>query len=347
MTNALTLTRPDDMHLHLRDGAALAAVVEHSARRFARAIVMPNLQPPITTVAQALSYRRRILAAVPADLDFTPLMTLYLTDNTAVEEIDRVAEAEYVLAVKYYPAGATFNADHGITAIDKVYPVIERMAARGVPLLMHGETNDPAVDVFDREQAFIDTILAPLLERFPGLRVVFEHITTAHAVQFVLQGPATLAATITPQHLLYNRNALFDRGIRPHHYCQPVLKRETHRLALLQAATGGSPRFFLGTDSAPHARAAKENACGCAGVYSAPLALELYAEAFDQAGALDRLEAFASRHGADYYGLACNAGRVRLMRSAWTVPESLPYGEDRIIPLRAGETCHWRLAAGD
>ena len=343
----LTLIRPDDMHLHLRDGAALAAVVASSARCFARAIVMPNLQPPVTTVAQALAYRRRIVEALPESLPFEPLMTLYLTDNTALDEIDRVADSEEVIAVKYYPAGATFNADSGVTAIDKVYPVIERMAARGVPLLMHGEVTDPEVDIFDRERVFIDTILDPLLLRFPGLRVVFEHITTGQAVRYVEQGPATLAATITPQHLLYNRNVMFDHGLRPHYYCLPVLKREPHRLALVSAATSGNPCFFLGTDSAPHAQSAKENACGCAGVYSAPVALELYAEVFEQAGALDRLEAFVSRHGADFYGLPHNKGRVTLRRSDWTVPASLPYMVERIVPLRAGENCRWQLVSDE
>jgi len=340
----LTLIQPDDMHLHLRDGAALAAVVASSARCFARAIIMPNLQPPVTTVAQALAYRQRILEALPETLPFEPLMTLYLTDNTALDEIDRVADSDEVIAVKYYPAGATFNADAGVTAIDKVYPVMERMATRGVPLLMHGEVTVTGVDIFDREQVFIDTVLDPLLHRFPGLRVVFEHITTAQAVHYIEQGAANLAATITPQHLLYNRNAVFDHGLRPHYYCLPVLKRESHRLALVSAATSGNPHFFLGTDSAPHAQSAKENACGCAGIYSAPVALELYTEAFEQAGTLDRLEAFASRHGADFYGLPHNKSRVTLRRTDWTVPASLPYMAERIVPLRAGENCHWQLA---
>ena len=339
----LTLTRPDDMHLHLRDGAALAAVVASSARRFARAVIMPNLQPPVATIDQALAYRKRILAALPAGLDFEPLMTLYLTDNTSPVEIKRLAGHASVRAVKYYPAGATFNADRGVTAIAKVYPVLEAMAAAGVPLLMHGEVTDPGVDIFDREQVFIDTILDPLLRLFPGLRIVFEHITTQEAVRYIEQGPATLAATITPQHLLYNRNAMFNQGLRPHTYCLPVLKREVHRLALVAAATGGNPRFFLGTDSAPHARSAKESACGCAGIYSAPVALEIYAEVFAQAGALDRLEAFASQHGADFYGLPRNNGTITLQQTDWTIPATLPYPDDSIIPLRAGEICRWRL----
>ncbi|MBF8269149.1 MAG: dihydroorotase [Gammaproteobacteria bacterium] len=341
----LMLTRPDDMHLHLRDGAALAAVVASSARCFARAIVMPNLQPPVTTIEQALAYRQRILAALPAGLDFEPLMTLYLTGNTRPAEIKRLAGHASVLAVKYYPAGATFNADNGVTTIEKAYPVIEQMAISGVPLLMHGEVNDPGVDIFDREQVFIETILDPLLNRFPGLRVVFEHITTEQAVRYVEQGPATLAATITPQHLLYNRNAIFDHGIRPHYYCLPVLKREPHRLALVAAATSGHPRFFLGTDSAPHAQSAKESACGCAGIYSAPVALEIYIEIFERAGVLDRLEAFASHFGADFYGLPRNTGTIRLQQKDWNIPTTLPYLDDCIIPMRAGEICHWRLVA--
>ena len=341
----LTLTRPDDMHLHLRDGTALAAVVASSARRFARAVIMPNLQPPVATIDQALAYRQRILAALPEGLNFEPLMTLYLTDNTVPAEIKRLAGHASVRAVKYYPAGATFNADRGVTAIAKVYPVLEAMAAAGVPLLMHGEVTDPGVDIFDREQVFIDTILDPLLRLFPGLRIVFEHITTQEAVRYIEQGPVTLAATITPQHLLYNRNAMFNQGLRPHTYCLPVLKREVHRLALVAAATGGNPRFFLGTDSAPHARSAKESACGCAGIYSAPVALEIYAEVFAQAGALDRLEAFASQHGADFYGLPRNNGTITLQQTDWTIPATLPYPDDSIIPLRAGEICRWRLVS--
>lgn len=347
MVNELTITRPDDMHLHLRDGAALASVAASSARQFARAIVMPNLQPPVTTVAQALAYRARILACLPAGVSFAPLMTLYLTDNTDPDEITRVRDSDQVQAVKYYPAGATFNSDHGVTAIENVYPVFERMAEAGVPLLMHGEVSDAEVDIFDREQVFIDTVLAPLLERYPALRIVFEHITTEQAVQFVQQGPENLAATITPQHLLYNRNALFNSGLRPHYFCLPVLKREVHRRALVEAAIGGNPRFFLGTDSAPHARSAKENECGCAGIFSAPAALEFYAELFEQAGALNRLEAFAAHYGADFYRLPRNKEHVKLIRSDWTIPAALPFADAVIIPLRAGETCRWKLAADE
>lgn len=343
----LTITRPDDMHLHLRDGAALASVAAASARRFARAIVMPNLQTPVTTVAQALAYRDRILDCLPAGSRFQPLMTLYLTDNTSPDEIDRIRETPHVHAVKYYPSGATFNADKGVTAIKKVYSVIERMAESGVPLLMHGEVTDAGVDIFDREQVFIDTVLEPLRGRFPNLRIVFEHITTRQAVQYIEQGPANLAATITPQHLLYNRNDLFRGGIRPHYFCLPVLKREPHRQALVTAATGGNPRFFLGTDSAPHARSAKEMDCGCAGIYSAPAALEIYTELFDQAGALDRLEAFAAAHGADFYGLPHNNETIRLIKSDWTIPETLPFADDVIIPMRAGETCHWKITGDE
>lgn len=343
----LTITRPDDMHLHLRDGAALASVVASSARRFARAIIMPNLQPPVTSVAQALAYRDRILGCLPADVHFEPLMTLYLTDNTSPDEVGLVQETPHVNAVKYYPSGATFNADSGVTAMEKVYPVIERMAEAEVPLLMHGEVTDVDVDIFDREQAFIDTILEPLLGRFPTLRIVFEHITTRQAVQYVEQGPSNLAATITPQHLLYNRNALFNGGIRPHYFCLPVLKREPHRQALVAAATGGNPRFFLGTDSAPHARSVKENHCGCAGIYSAPAALEFYAELFDQVGELGRLESFAAFHGADYYGLPRNKEKVRLIKSDWTIPDNLPFANDFIVPLRAGEICHWKIAGDE
>ena len=338
------MTRPDDMHLHLRDGAAMASVVAASARCFARAIIMPNLQPPVTTVAQALAYRGRILDCLPADSTFDPLMTLYLTDNTSPDEIGRMRETPHVQAVKYYPAGATFNADRGVTAIEKVYPVIERMAESGVPLLMHGEVTDADVDIFDREQAFIDTVLEPLLGRFPTLHIVFEHITTRQAVQYIEQGPANLAATITPQHLLYNRNDMFHGGIRPHYFCMPVLKREPHRQALVTAATRGNPRFFLGTDSAPHARSAKENDCGCAGIFSAPAALEIYAELFEQAGALDRLDSFAAGHGADFYGLPRNKDQVKLIRSDWTVPETLPFDDDVIVPMRAGESCRWKIA---
>jgi dihydroorotase len=339
----LTLTRPDDWHLHLRDGAALAAVVPHTARQFARAIVMPNLKPPVTTAAQAAAYRERILAAVPPGLTFTPLMTLYLTDNTPAEEIDRAKASGFVHAVKYYPAGATTNSDAGVTDIGKCFGVLARMEELGLPLLVHGEVTDAEVDIFDRERVFIERVLAPLLQRFPRLRLVLEHITTLEGVQFVESMGPNVAGTLTAHHLLMNRNALLAGGVRPHHYCLPVLKREAHRRALVRAAVSGNPKFFLGTDSAPHARNAKEAACGCAGCYTALNALELYAEAFEAAGALGRLEAFASFHGADFYGLPHNAATVVLERTEWRVPDSLPFGDDALIPLRAGETLRWKL----
>jgi dihydroorotase len=350
--DSLTLTRPDDWHLHLRDGAALEAVVAATARQFARAIVMPNLKPPVTTVAQAEGYRARILGALrrtaaeePACAAFEPLMTLYLTDLTQPDEIRRARDSGFVHAVKLYPAGATTNSDAGVTSIDKVRGVLDAMQAVDLPLLIHGEVVDPGVDVFDREKVFIDTVLEPMRRDFPGLRVVFEHITTREAAQYVAQAPGPIAATITAHHLLYERNALFKGGMRPHWYCLPVLKREAHRRALLEAAVSGSPRFFLGTDSAPHARHLKENACGCAGCYTAPHALELYAAAFDTVGALDRLEGFASFHGPDFYRLPRNASTVTLRRQPWTVPEALPYGDATIVPLAAGEALDWRLVA--
>ncbi len=340
----LTLQRPDDWHLHLRDGAALAAVLPHSARQFARAIVMPNLRPPITTVAAAIDYRQRILAALPPGSSFEPLMTLYLTDNTPATEIRRAVDSGLVHAVKLYPAGATTHSDAGVTDLERCTPAIAVMEQLGLPLLVHGEVTDSAVDLFDREEAFIARVLQPLLRRHPALKVVFEHVTTRQAVDFVNQCPTNVAATITAHHLLYNRNAIFNGGIRPHFYCLPVLKRETHRRALLQAATSGSSKFFLGTDSAPHARSTKEAACGCAGCYSAHAALELYAEAFDAVGAIDRLEAFASFHGADFYGLPRNEQRVTLEKVDWPTPESFPFLEnDVLLPLRAGEILHWRL----
>ena len=340
----ITLTRPDDWHLHLRDGEALAAVLPHTARQFARAIVMPNLKPPVTTVDQAAAYRERILAALPAGMAFEPLMTLYLTDNTPPSEVAKAAASGFVKAVKLYPAGATTNSDAGLTDIRKADDTLAEMARLGLPLLVHGEVTDPAVDLFDREKAFIDTVLAPLLQRQPALRVVMEHITTRDAAEFVAAAPANVAATITAHHLLYNRNALFLGGVRPHWYCLPVLKRETHREALVAAAVSGNPKFFLGTDSAPHAKATKEAACGCAGCYTAYAALELYAEAFDQAGAVDKLEAFASFHGPDWYGLPRNAGTVTLAREDWTVPATYPYlATDTIVPLRAGETLSWKM----
>jgi dihydroorotase len=340
----LTITRPDDWHLHLRDGAALSAVLPHSARQFARAIIMPNLRPPVTTVAAAAAYRQRILAALPAGLDFTPLMTLYLTDNTPVDEIRRAAESSFVKAVKLYPAGATTNSDAGVTDLIKCDAALGEMEKLGIPLLMHGEVTDPAIDLFDREQVFIDTVLQPLLARRPGLRVVFEHITTKQAAQFVAATGPNVAATITAHHLLYNRNAIFAGGLRPHYYCLPVLKRETHRQALVAAAISGSDKFFLGTDSAPHARGAKEASCGCAGCYTAFAALELYAEAFAAAGAIDRLEAFASFNGADFYRLPRNSAKVTLETQDWVAPQDLLYADGgTLVPLRAGETLHWKL----
>jgi dihydroorotase len=339
----ITLTSPDDWHLHLRDGAALESVVAHTALRFARAIVMPNLKVPVTTTAQALAYRGRILAALPQGLAFEPLMTLYLTDNLAPDEIDLARASGQVHAVKLYPAGATTNSESGVTDLGAVYPVLERMQRLDLPLLVHGESTEPQVDVFDRERRFIEERLSRILRDFPGLRVVFEHITTSDAVAFVREGPPNLAATITAHHLLYNRNAMFAGGMRPHLYCLPVLKRETHRAALVEAATSADPRFFLGTDSAPHAQGAKESACGCAGIYSAHAGIELYAEAFEQAGALGRLEGFASHFGADFYRLPRNSTQIRLRREPWQVPDSYAFGDGRLVPLRAGEQIAWRL----
>ncbi len=339
----VTLTRPDDWHLHLRDGDAMRSVLLHTARQFARAIVMPNLRPPVTTVAAAQSYRERILAALPPGVDFAPLMTLYLTDNTQAAEIRAARESGFVHAVKYYPAGATTNSDSGVTDLHKAYPAIAAMEEHGVPLLLHGEVTDPEVDVFDRESVFIERYLSRLLRDFPRLKIVLEHITTRGAAEFVAAAPANVAATITAHHLLYNRNAMFKGGIRPHYYCLPVLKREVHREALIAAAVSGSPKFFLGTDSAPHAKNAKEASCGCAGIYTAHAAIELYAEAFESAGALDKLEAFASFHGADFYGLPRNSGQVTLYRQSWAVPESLAMGDQQLVPLRAGESLAWKL----
>lgn len=344
MADTLSITRPDDWHLHLRDGAAMAAVLPATARQFGRAIVMPNLKPPVTTAAQAAAYRTRILEALPAGLRFEPLMTLYLTDNTPPDEIRR-AKAAGVVALKLYPAGATTNSDAGVTDVRKTYATLEAMQREGLLLLVHGEVTDPAVDVFDREAVFIDRVMQPLRRDFPALKVVFEHITTKDAAEYVAASDAHTAATITAHHLLYNRNALFMGGLRPHWYCLPVLKRELHREALVKAATSGSPKFFLGTDSAPHAAALKEQSVCGAGCYTAPAALELYAEAFEAAGALDRLEAFASFHGADFYGLPRHRDRVTLKREPWALPETLPFGDTVIKPLRAGETLNWRLAA--
>lgn len=344
----LVLTRPDDWHLHLRDGASLPVTVADAARQFGRALIMPNLRPPVTTVDQAAAYRARILAAVPKGLKFEPVMTLYLTDNTSADEIRRAGQSGFVRAVKLYPAGATTNSDAGVTSIEKVYPVLECMEELGVVLCVHGEVTHGDVDVFDREAAFIDRVLTPLAKRFPQLRTVFEHITTREAVQYVEGAGENVAATITAHHLLLNRNAIFVGGIRPHHYCLPVLKREVHRQALLGAAISGNRRFFLGTDSAPHAKSAKEAACGCAGCYTAHAAIELYAEAFEQAGALDRLEGFASVYGADWYGMSRNPERITLVREAWPVPAQIDYlPGDALVPLRAGESIAWRISGDE
>ena len=341
--DSITITRPDDWHLHVRDGAAMAAVVPHSAAQFARAIIMPNLKPPVTTAAQAMAYRERILACVPQGRAFEPLMTLYLTDLLPPDEIRRAKEAG-VAALKLYPAGATTNSDAGVTDIRKTYPTLEAMQREGLPLLVHGEVASPEVDLFDREAVFIDEQLIPLRRDFPQLKIVMEHITTREAAQYIREAGAYTAATITAQHLLYNRNAIFTGGIRPHYYCLPVLKREIHRLALVEAATSGSAKFFLGTDSAPHAAHLKEHATGCAGCYTAHAAMEMYAEAFEAAGALDKLEGFASFHGADFYGLPRNSGTLTLRRESWTVPESYAFGEAQLKPLRGGETLAWKVA---
>jgi dihydroorotase len=340
----LTLRRPDDGHLHLRDGAAMAAVLPDSARRFARAVVMPNLKPAVRTTEQALAYRDRILAALPKGAKFDPLMTLYLTDDTPPDEISRAKLSGRVHGVKLYPAGATTHSDEGVTRLSRCFHALERMQDVGLPLLVHGESTDPAIDVFDREQVFIEEVLGPLLERFPRLKVVLEHITTREAAQFVEVTGPNVAATITAHHLLMNRNALFLGGIRPHHYCLPVLKRESHREALVEAASSGNPKYFLGTDSAPHARGAKEAACGCAGMYTAHAAIELYAAAFEEAGALDKLEGFASVFGAQFYGLPPNRDTITLERAEWRIPERLAFGAEELVPLRAGETLAWKLA---
>ena len=343
MTDTLTITRPDDWHLHVRDGEPLHTVVPHTAAQFARAIIMPNLRPPVTTAQQALDYKARIQAAVPAGVAFEPLMTLYLTDNLAPEEIAR-ARAAGVVAAKLYPAGATTNSDAGVTSLKKIYPVLEAMQRAGMLLLVHGEVTSSDIDLFDREAVFIDTQLIPLRRDFPELKIVFEHITTREAAQYVHGSDAFTAATVTAHHLLYNRNAIFVGGVRPHYYCLPVLKRETHRLALVEAATSGSPKFFLGTDSAPHPAHLKEHASGCAGCYTAHAAIEMYAEAFDNAGALDKLEGFASFHGPDFYSLPRNTGTITLQRESWTPPDSFAFGEAELKPLRAGEALPWRLA---
>ncbi len=339
----ITITRPDDWHLHLRDGDALKAVLPDTANRFGRAIVMPNLRPPVTTTALAAEYRQRILDAIPAGANFEPLMTLYLTDNTSAAEITRAKASGFVHGVKLYPAGATTNSDSGVSSLDACGEVLEAMQESGMPLLVHAEVTDVDVDVFDRERVFIDRHMQPLLTKYPGLKVVFEHITTKDAAEFVVSAPSNVAATITPHHLLMNRNAMFTGGIRPHHYCLPILKREEHRLALVSAATSGNPKFFLGTDSAPHAKSSKEAACGCAGMYSAHAGIELYAEAFEAAGALDKLEGFASFYGADFYGLPRNTDQITLLKTAWNVPESITFAADVLVPLRAGQSIAWKM----
>lgn len=341
--NTLILTRPDDWHLHLRDGEALKAVLPDSARQFARAIVMPNLRPPVTNTALAAAYRKRILAALPSGLNFEPLMTLYLTDNTRPEEIRAAVASGVVHGVKFYPAGATTNSDSGVTDLGHCRQALAEMEKLGLPLLLHAEVTDTQVDVFDRERVFIERHMVAIVKDYPALKVVFEHITTKDAADFVLQSPSNVAATITAHHLLMNRNAMFVGGIQPHHYCLPILKREEHRQALLRAATSGNAKFFLGTDSAPHAKHTKEAACGCAGMYTAHTAMELYAEAFDAVGALDKLEGFASFYGADFYGLPRNTDRIQLHRQSWTVPASLPFAGDSIIPLRAGQPIAWKM----
>ncbi|MFC0349370.1 dihydroorotase [Undibacterium danionis] len=341
----LTIIRPDDWHLHLRDGDALKTVLPHTAAQFARAIVMPNLKPPVTTTALAGAYRERILAALPEGMAFEPLMTLYLTDNTPPDEIRRAKDSGFVHAVKLYPAGATTNSDAGVTDLRKCYKTLEVMQEVGIPFLVHGEVTNPEIDLFDREAVFIDTVMKPLRADMPELKVVFEHITTSDAAAYVSEASGSIAATITAHHLLYNRNEIFKGGIRPHYYCLPVLKRETHRQALVKAATSGNPRFFLGTDSAPHAKGVKEHACGCAGCYTALHAMELYAQAFDQVGALDKLEGFASFFGPDFYQLPRNAGSITLKRESWTLPNELSYLDGSLVPLNGGETINWKVSA--
>jgi dihydroorotase len=342
--DSITIIRPDDWHLHLRDGATMASVLPHSARQFGRAIVMPNLKPPVTTVAAAEAYRSRILAALPAGVQFEPLMTLYLTNNTEPDEIRRAVDSGFVHAVKLYPAGATTNSDAGVTDLKNCYKTLEVMQELDLPFLVHGEVTDPEVDVFDREAVFIERVMRPLRKDFPELKVVFEHITTRQAAEYVAEAEGPIAATITAHHLLYNRNEIFKGGIRPHYYCLPILKREEHRLALMTAATSGDERFFLGTDSAPHPQGLKEHACGCAGCYTALHAMELYAEAFERAGALDKLEAFASLNGPAFYNLEPNAGTITLRREQWTLPATLPLGDLEVVPLNAGETINWKMA---
>ncbi|ULX57877.1 dihydroorotase [Ectothiorhodosinus mongolicus] len=338
----LVIRRPDDWHLHVRDGKAMAHAVAHSARQFARAVIMPNLVPPVVNAEQAAAYRQRILEVTPKDSGFTPLMTIYLTKNTSPEDIEAAVATGFVHGVKLYPAGATTHSDAGVRDIRDAYPALQAMQDLGLPLMVHGEVTDPEVDIFDREKVFIERILAPLIERFDRLKVVMEHITTAHAVDFVCSAPERVGATVTPQHILMNRNALFQGGLRPHHYCLPVLKREQHRAAIMEILASGHPRFFLGTDSAPHPKGGKESACGCAGIFSAPAAIEFYAEAFEAAGALHQLESFASLNGPAFYGYPVNEDFIRLERQDWTMTESFPFGDDTVIPLRAGETVHWR-----
>lgn len=343
MQDTVTLGQPDDFHLHFRDGAAMASVVPFTARQFGRALVMPNLKPPVTTVAMAADYRQRILSAVPAGLPFSPLMALYLTDGTSIDEVTRVAGSDFVHAFKYYPAGATTNSDSGVTSLAKVYPVLEAMQRLGVVLCIHGEVTEPTTDVFDREALFVEGSLQQIARDFPALRMVVEHITTLEAAEFVTTSGANVAATITPQHLLYNRTSLFTGGIRPHFYCLPILKREKHRQALLKAATSGSDKFFLGTDSAPHAKNSKEACCGAAGCFTSHAALELYAEAFDSVGALEKLDDFASRFGAEFYGLPRNSGQVTLKRESWTPPDEFAFGGETIVPLTVGRSLPWKL----
>ena len=338
----LVIRRPDDWHLHVRDGKAMAHAVEHSARQFARAVIMPNLVPPVVNAEQAVAYRQRILEVTPKDSGFTPLMTIYLTKNTSPEDIEAAVATGFVHGVKLYPAGATTHSDAGVRDIRDAYPALQAMQELGLPLMVHGEVTDPEVDIFDREKVFIERILAPLIERFDRLKVVMEHITTAHAVDFVCSAPERVGATVTPQHILMNRNALFQGGLRPHHYCLPVLKREQHRAAIMEVLASGHPRFFLGTDSAPHPKGGKESACGCAGIFSAPAAIEFYAEAFEAAGALHQLEGFASLNGPAFYGYPVNEDFIRLERQDWTMTDAFPFGDDTVIPLRAGETVHWR-----
>ncbi|WP_455375077.1 dihydroorotase [Kaarinaea lacus] len=341
----LTITKPDDWHLHVRDDEMLRTVLPHTSRQFGRAIIMPNLKPPVTTTAQAAEYQQRILQSVPKGDNFQPLMTLYLTDNTTASEIKTASQSDIVSAVKYYPAGATTNSDSGVTDIQRCYDALAAMEENDLPLLVHGEVVDTNIDIFDREKVFIDTVLEPVRQKFPRLRIVFEHITTQDAVKYVLSSDAHIAATITPHHLLFNRNAMLVGGIRPHYYCLPVLKRQSHQQALIDAATSGNPKFFLGTDSAPHAKNAKESACGCAGIYSAHAAIELYATAFDAAGKLDKLEAFASFYGADFYKLPRNTTKITLDKKQWKVPETIGEGVNTIVPLLAGETLDWQLAS--